>query len=88
VTLDHCGGLSRRPEDLSSAFTEIAMAKGKAKGRRSGRLLAEPQPDLFEKSYQERMEAEKNRPVECLGMTFPNDEKRQNRTGSVAPPEG
>ncbi len=33
-------------------------------------------------------EHEGNRPVECLGMTFPNDEERQNRTGSVAPPEG
>jgi hypothetical protein len=29
-------------------------------------LFAELHRDFFEKSYQERIEAEKNRPVECL----------------------
>jgi len=32
---------------------------------------------LFEKSYEEKIRAEKNKPVECLGMTFPNDEERR-----------
>jgi hypothetical protein len=44
-------------------------------------LLSEPQPDLFRKSYEEELRAEAearaNRPVECLGMTFPNDEARR-----------
>ena len=33
--------------------------------------------DRFEKSYEERLQEEKNKPVECLGMTFENDEKHQ-----------
>ena len=32
---------------------------------------------MFEKSLEEELEAKKNAPVECLGMTFPNDEKRR-----------
>ena len=32
---------------------------------------------MFEKSYEELLKDEKNRPVECLGMTFENDEKRR-----------
>ena len=35
------------------------------------------QDDLFEKSYEEELEARRNQPVECLGMTFENDEKRR-----------
>jgi len=45
--------------------------------RPSERLFAEPQRDMFEKSYEERLQAEKNQPVECLGMTFENDQKRR-----------
>ena len=40
-------------------------------------LFPDEQGRLFEKSYQEQLEEERNRPVECLGMTFPNDEERR-----------
>ena len=53
------------------------MAKRKQTSRPSEKLFADDQRDLFEKSYEERLQAEKNRPVECLGMTFDNDEKRR-----------
>ena len=53
------------------------MAKHKQTSRPSEKLFAESQIDMFEKSYEERLQAEKNRPVECLGMTFENDEKRR-----------
>ncbi len=33
--------------------------------------------DMFEKFYEERLQEEKGKPVECLGMTFENDEKRR-----------
>ena len=32
---------------------------------------------MFEKSYEEQLREEKNKPVECLGMSFDNDEKRR-----------
>ena len=32
---------------------------------------------MFEKSYEEELEARRGQPVECLGMTFENDEKRR-----------
>lgn len=35
------------------------------------------QDDFFEKSYEEELEARRDQPVECLGMTFENDEKRR-----------
>ena len=35
------------------------------------------QDELFEKSYEEELEARRGQPVECLGMTFENDEKRR-----------
>ena len=53
------------------------MARHKQKLRPSEKLFADAQKDLFEKSYQERLDAEKNKPVECLGMTFPNDDERR-----------
>jgi len=53
------------------------MSKRKQPGRPADRLFAEDQPDFFEKSFEEKLEAEKNKPVECLGMTFPNDEERR-----------
>ncbi len=31
---------------------------------------------LFDDSYEAELEEEKNKPVECLGITFPNDEER------------
>ncbi len=33
--------------------------------------------DMFEKFYEERLQEEKNKPVECLGITFESDEKRR-----------
>jgi len=53
------------------------MAKRKQTSRPSERLFADDQIDMFEKSYEERLQEEKNKPVECLGMTFENDEKRR-----------
>ena len=53
------------------------MAKHRSAGSPTERLFAEDQKHLFEKSYEERLHEEKNRPVECLGMTFPNDEARR-----------
>lgn len=53
------------------------MPRGKRKARPSESLFATQQLELFEKSYQEKIEQEKNKPVECLGMTFPNDEARR-----------
>ena len=41
------------------------------------KLFADSQIDMFEKSYEEQLKEDKNRPVECLGMTFENDEKRR-----------
>ena len=35
------------------------------------------QDELFEKSYEEELEAQRDQPVKCLGMTFENDEKRR-----------
>jgi DNA modification methylase len=53
------------------------MAKKYIRDNPSERLFADPQRDLFEKSYEEKLREEKNKPVECLGMTFENDEKRR-----------
>ena len=35
------------------------------------------QEELFEKSYEEELEARRSQPVKCLGMTFENDGKRR-----------
>ena len=53
------------------------MARRKQTSRPAEKLFAESQIDMFEKSYEEQLMEEKNRPVECLGMTFENDEKRR-----------
>jgi DNA modification methylase len=45
--------------------------------RPSEKLFAEAQSDFFEKSYEEHVLEEKSQPVECLGMTFTNDEERR-----------
>ncbi len=58
-------------------FREKIMVKKKATSRPSERLFPDDQRDLFEKSYLEKLEEEKNWSVKCLGMTFPNDEKRR-----------
>jgi predicted RNA-binding Zn-ribbon protein involved in translation (DUF1610 family) len=46
--------------------------------RPSEKLFAEPQPHMFDKSYEERLREQNQQPVECLGMTFPNDEARRH----------
>ncbi len=38
---------------------------------------ADGQLKMFDKSLEQEMEEEKNKPVECLGLTFPNDEDRR-----------
>ena len=53
------------------------MAKRKQTSRPAEKLFADSQIDMFEKSYEEQLKKDKNRPVECLGMTFENDEKRR-----------
>ena len=53
------------------------MARKKVPTRPTERLFSDEQRDLFEKSYEERLQEEKNKTVECLGMTFPNDEARR-----------
>lgn len=54
------------------------MARSKA-DHQTGRLFRKPsgQDELFEKSYEEELEARRSQPVECLGMTFENDEARR-----------
>ena len=53
------------------------MPRRKQTVRPSEKLFADDQRDMFEQSYEEKIRAEKNKPVECLGMTFPNDEERR-----------
>jgi hypothetical protein len=53
------------------------MPKSKDRTSPSERLFAEPQPHMFEQSYEERLREQDRQPVECLGMTFPNDEARR-----------
>jgi len=43
------------------------------------------QEDMFEKSYEEELEARKSTPVTCLGRAFPNDEaRREHFLGELA----
>jgi len=55
------------------------MAQKQRTGKKTKELFQDPsgQTDLFEKSYQEEQEAKAKKPVECLGMTFENDEARR-----------
>ena len=54
------------------------MARSKP-GDRTGRLLRYPvgQDEMFEKSREEELEASRGEPVECLGLTFENDDARR-----------
>ena len=47
---------------------------------RIGRLFRHPsgQDELFDKSYEEVLDARRGEPVECLGLTFENDEARRS----------
>ena len=54
------------------------MARSKSDDR-PGRLFRKPpgQDELFEKAYEEELEARRGQPVECLGLTFENDNARR-----------
>ena len=52
------------------------MARKKV-DRQIRELFKGEQVDMFEKSYEEELEAKRNQKVECLGMTFDSDEKRR-----------
>ena len=54
------------------------MARGKA-DRRTGRLFRNPsgQDEMFEKSQEELAEAGRGAPVECLGLTFEDEDARR-----------
>lgn len=55
------------------------MPRKRSTATASARLFRDPsgQVDFFEKSIEEQAEAERNQEVQCLGMTFQNDEKRR-----------
>lgn len=53
------------------------MGRRKPTSRPAERLFADNQKDMFEKSYEEQLKEDKNKLIECLGMTFPNDEERR-----------
>lgn len=53
------------------------MGRGKTAETETKRLFPDSQGHLFEKSYQEELDEQVNLSVECLGMTFPNDEERR-----------
>jgi len=53
------------------------MPRREQKGGPSERLFADDQQSLFEKSYEEQLREAREHPVDCLGMTFANDEERR-----------
>jgi len=55
------------------------MADRKKIGSYTKQLFIDPsgQDDMFDKSYEQELEEKQCRKVECLGMTFENDEARQ-----------
>ena len=56
------------------------MARKQRTSKETKELFRDPsgQVNLFEKSYQEELEAKAKKSVECLGMTFENDEARRS----------
>jgi predicted RNA-binding Zn-ribbon protein involved in translation (DUF1610 family) len=52
------------------------MARKKV-DRQTRKLFKGEQVDMFEKSYEEELEFKRNQKVECLGITFENDEMRR-----------
>ena len=55
------------------------MAKRRSKDTVTERMFPDPtgQSHMFEKSLQEKIEAQSRQAVECLGQTFPNEEARR-----------
>ncbi|HIJ36818.1 MAG TPA: hypothetical protein HPP59_06040, partial [Deltaproteobacteria bacterium] len=41
------------------------------------KMFRPDQADMFEKSYEEQLAEQRNQKVECLGMTFDNDDARR-----------
>ena len=58
------------------------IARGKPAGDRIGRLFRHPsgKDELFDKSYEEELEARRGKPVECLGLTFESNEARRTHS--------
>ncbi len=54
----------------------MARSKGDRRTRQLFRSIS-GQDEMFERSYEEELEARRNQPVECLGLTFESDEKRR-----------
>jgi hypothetical protein len=52
------------------------MSNRKVVSGPSERLFADVQGDLFEKSYEEKIRAEKNRLKECLGRSEPETNRK------------
>jgi len=48
-----------------------------SKDHKTKRLFSDEQSDHFEKSYEEELQEEKGGSVECLGVTFQNNEERR-----------
>lgn len=53
------------------------MPRAKKAAPRTRPIFREPQPDFFEQSYEEERAARASQPVECLGVTFENDDARR-----------
>jgi hypothetical protein len=53
------------------------MSRAKKAAPRTRPIFCEPQPNFFEQSYEEERAARASRPVECLGVTFENDDARR-----------
>ncbi len=53
------------------------MARKQKTGSDTRQMFSSGQSEIFEKSYEQEVEEKRSRKVECLGMTFENDEMRQ-----------
>jgi len=67
------------PPNVEPTIMKQPMARKQLTSKKTKELFRDPssQPDLFEKSYQEELEAKAKKQVGCLGMTFENDEARR-----------
>lgn len=55
----------------------------KKKSSSSAQIFSEQQKNMFEKSYEEMLEEKASQPVECLGLSFPNDAARREHFLSI-----
>jgi len=67
------------PPNVEPTIMKQPMVRKQRTNKETKELFRDPsgQPHLFEKSYQEELEAKAKKEVECLGMTFENDEARR-----------